>query len=164
MVRRRVRRTAEKQLDLHGFPLKEHFWSNFTASIWNRKMYIQLMPNLFKPQQNFNYREGAEKTSPTRCQQCLHYRSRCPSWLEGRRWHCLLRRWAAHLPSQTPAGSGRPERCSFPPHCSPTAGRKKHKEQTQQTQTNSHDTHKRTGPTTGSFYWDWHPVRETILT
>lgn len=79
-----------------------------------------------------------KKRSPTRCcRSCLHYRSCCPPWLGGRRWHCLLRRWAAQLPSLTPAEWGHLEHYGYPPHCSPTAGRKKQAEQTQQTQTNN---------------------------
>lgn len=72
-------------------------------------------------------RRGAEKTgSPTRCcRRCPRCRSCCPPWPGGRRWHCWLRRWAARLPSPTPAAWGRPEHCGFPPHCSPTAKEEK---------------------------------------
>lgn len=78
--------------------------------------------------------EGTE--SPTHCGRIgPRDSSRCPPWWWGRRWHCWARRWAGQLPSRTPAGWGRLERCGFPPHCSPTAGRKRRGEHTQQTQT-----------------------------
>ena len=108
-------------------------------------------------------KRGAETpVSPTRCCcTCPHCRSCCPPWPGGRRWHCSPRRWGARLPSQTPAGSGRPEHCGFPPHCSPTVKRKQQEEQTEQTQTDNQNPHKETGHNTTGSFSDRHPVLES---